>query len=113
MRQKPVEAGADQQHDIGILQHHRARRARRLRMRVRQQTLGHAHRQVRNAALLDQGADLLIGLRVGRTLAEDDQGALGSLQHVERALDRGWGGKLGRRRVDDLDERLVRPPPRP
>ena len=106
VRQKPVEAGADQHHDVGILQHRRARRARALRMRVGQQALGHAHRQERSAALLDQGADRIIGLRVGGALAEDDQGTLGALQDIERALDRGRSGNLGRCRVDDLDERL-------
>ena len=106
VRQQPVEAGADQHHDVGVLQHRRARRARALRMRVGQKALGHAHRQERNAALLDQRADRVIGLRVGRALAEDDQGALGALQHIERALDRIGRGNLGRRRIDDLDERL-------
>ena len=52
-------------------------------------------------------ADRVIGLRVGRALAEDDQRALGALQHIERALDRGRRGNLGRRRVDDLDQRLL------
>ena len=106
VRQKPVEAGADQHDDVGVLQHRRARRARPLRMRVGQQAFGHAHRQERNAALFDQGADLVVGLRVCRALAEDDQRALGALQDIERALDGGRSGKLGGRRVDDLDERL-------
>ena len=106
VRQQPVEARADQHHDVGVLQHRRARRARALRMRVGQQALAHAHRQERNAALLDERADRVVGLRVGRALAEDDQGALGALEHIERALDRGGRGNLGRRRVDDLDERL-------
>ena len=79
VRQEPVEAGADQQHDVGLLQGRRARRARRLRVRVGQEAFGHAHRHVRDAGLLDQGADVPVGLRVGRALAEDDQGALGAL----------------------------------
>ena len=95
VRQKPVEAGAHQHHDVGILQHHRARGTRRLRMRVRQKALGHAHLQERNAALLDQSADLLIGLRVGRTFAEHDQGALGALQQVERARRSRSGREAG------------------
>jgi hypothetical protein len=77
-----------------------------LRVGIGQDALGHAHRQERNAALFDQGADLVIGLRVGRALAENDQRALGTLEHVERTLDGGRSRKLGRCRVDDLDERL-------
>ena len=71
------------------------------------QTLGHAHRQERRAALFDEGFDLLVGLRVGRALAEDDQRLLGAFQHIERALDRGGRRNLRRRRVDDLDQRLL------
>jgi hypothetical protein len=106
VRQQPVEARADQHHDVGLFQHRRARRARALRMRVGQQALGHAHRQERNAALFDERADRVVGLRVGRALAENDQRALGALEHIERALDGGRSGKLRRRRIDDLDERL-------
>ena len=106
VRQQPVEARADQHDDVGVFQHRRARRARTLRMRVGQQPLAHAHRQERNAALLDQGADRVIGLRIGRALAEDDQRALGALQDIKRALDGGRRGNLSRRRVDDLDQRL-------
>ena len=40
----------------------------------------------------------VIGLRVGRTLAEDDQWTLGALQHIERALDGGRSGNLCGRR---------------
>ena len=75
-------------------------------MRVGQQALGHAHRQERNAALLNQRADLVIGLRIGGALAENDQRTLGALQHVERALDRSGGGDLRRSRVDHLDQRF-------
>ena len=106
VRQQPVEAGADQHHDVGILQHGRARGARALRMQVRQQALGHAHRQERHAGLLDQRADRVVGLRIGGALAENDQWPLGGLEHVERALDRVRRGNLRRRRVDDLDQRL-------
>ena len=35
VRQQPVEAGADQHHDVGVLQHGRARRAGALRMQCR------------------------------------------------------------------------------
>ena len=65
-------------------------------MRVRPEALGHAHRQERNAAFFDQGADLVIGLRVCRAFAENDQGALGAFQDIERTLDSSRSGKLGR-----------------
>ena len=71
------------------------------------QALGHAHRQERHAALLDERADRVVGLRIGRALAEDDQRLLGALQHVERALDRVRGGNLRRGGIDDLDQRLL------
>ena len=51
--------------------------------------------------------DLVVGLRVGRALAEDDQRTLGALEHVERALDGGGRGDLRRRRIDHLDQRLL------
>ena len=35
-----------------------------------------------------KAADRVVGLRVGRALAENDQRTLGALEHVERALDR-------------------------
>ena len=76
-------------------------------MRVWQQALAHAHRQERNAALFDEAADRVVGLCVGSALAEDDQRALGALEDIERTLDRGRRGNLRRRRVDDLDQRLL------
>src|SRR6516164_3110445 len=42
----------------------------------RQQALGHAHLQERNAARLDQRADGVIGLHVSRAFAQNDQRAL-------------------------------------
>jgi hypothetical protein len=104
VRQQPVETGADQHHHVGFLQHERARRPRRLRVGVGQQALCHAHRQVGDAALLDERADVVVGLGVGRTLAEDDQGPFGALENVERALDRFRSRQLARRRVDHLDQ---------
>ena len=75
-------------------------------MRIRQQALGHAHRQERNAALLDQRADRVVGLRIRRALAEDDQRLLRRLQHIERALYGVRRRNLRRCRVDHLDQRL-------
>ena len=107
VREQPVEARADQHHDVGLGEHVRARRRRRLRVGVGQEALGHRHRQVGDAGLLDQGADLGVGARVRRAFAEDDERPLGALQHVERALDRVGRRDLARRRIDDLDERAL------
>ena len=107
VRQKPVEACADQHDDIGILQHRRARGAGTLRMGVGQKPLGHAHRQKRNAALLHQRANVVVGLRVSRTFAENDQRTLSALENIERARDRRRRGYLRRRRVDNLDSDLA------
>ncbi len=73
-------------------------------MRVGQQSLGHAHRQERYAAFFDKDADLVVGLRVCRAFTENNQGAPGALQEIERARDSGRVGKLGRVGVDDLDQ---------
>ena len=106
VREQPVEARPDQHDDVAVLQHGGARRAGAQRMRVGQEALAHAHRQERDAALLDEGADRIVGLRVGRALAENDERALGALEHIERALDRIGGRDLRGRRVDHLHERL-------
>ena len=76
-------------------------------MGVGQQALGHAHRQEGNAALFDQRADVVVGLRIGRALAEDDQRAFGAFQHIERALDRIGRRNLRRRRVDHFHQRFL------
>ena len=76
-------------------------------MRVGQQAFAHAHRQEWRAALLDKGADLIVGLRVGCAFAKDDQRALGALENVERALDRVRRRDLRRRCVDHFHERLL------
>ncbi len=107
MRQQPVEPRADQHHDIGLRQHRGARRARALRVRVGQQALGHAHRQERHAAFFDELTDRIVGLRIGRALAEDDQRTLRACQYIERALDRVRRGNLRRRGVDHLHQRLA------
>ena len=54
---------------------------------------------------LDQRADVGVGTRVGRALAEQDQRLLRALQQVERALHRVGRGDLPRRRIDHLDQR--------
>ena len=107
VRQQPVETRADQHDHVRILQHGRTGRARALWVRVGQQTLAHAHRQEGHAALLDEGTDRIVGLRVSRAFAEDDQGTLGTLEDIERTLDGGRRRDLGRSRVDHLDQRLL------
>ena len=76
-------------------------------MEIRQQALGHAHRQERDAARLDKLADRVVGLGVGGALAENDQRPLRALKHVERALDRVRRRKLRGCGVDHLDQRLA------
>ncbi len=107
VREQPVQPRADQHDDVGFLQHRRAGSTSALRMGVGEQALGHAHRQERHAALLDKALDLLVGLRVGRALAENDERTFCALEHVERALDRSGRGDLRGRRIDHLDQRLL------
>ncbi len=76
-------------------------------MRVGQQALGHRHRQVGDAGLFHQRADIRIGLRVRRALAENDQRPLGALQQVERALHGVRRRDLAWRGIDHLDQRVL------
>src|SRR5487761_1367054 len=69
--------------------------------RGRQQALGHRHRQERNAGLLDEGADVLVGLGVSRALAEEDERLFGLAQQGERAGDRFRRRDRSGRRIDD------------
>ena len=73
-------------------------------MVIGQQALGHAHGQIGNPAFLHQGANLVISLRVGGTLAEDYQGALGTLQDLEGTRNGVRRGQLARRGIDNLDQ---------
>ncbi len=105
VREQPVQPRADHHHDVGFRQHVRARRGGGLLVRVGQQALGHRHRQVGDAGLLHQRADVRIGLRVRRALAENDERTLGALEQIERARNRVRRRDLARRRIDDLDQR--------
>ncbi|SPC23583.1 hypothetical protein CO2235_MP70243 [Cupriavidus oxalaticus] len=107
VRQQPVQAGADQQHHVGFGQHIRACGGGRLRVRIGQQALGHRHRQVRNARLLDQRADIRFGACVRSTLAYQDQRALGALQQRDGTVDRVRSRQLARGRIHHLDQRLA------
>ncbi|MNK97059.1 hypothetical protein D3C87_1173740 [compost metagenome] len=107
VRQQPVQAGADQHHHVSFRQHVRTCGRGRLRVCIGQQALGHRHRQVRNASLLDQRADIRIGASVRGTLAQQDQRALGALQQRDGTVDRVRCRELARGRVHHLDQRLA------
>ncbi len=77
-------------------------------MRVGQQALGHRHRQVRNPAALDEVPDRLVGLRVGRALAQHDQRPPRLGEHPHRAPHRLGLRQLPRGGVDDPPDRRVR-----
>jgi hypothetical protein len=106
VREQPVEARADQHHDVGFGQRERAGGGGTLLVGVGKQALGHRHGQVGDPGLLDQRPDIRIGLRIGRALAEDDERLLRALQQVQGALHGLGRGNLPWRRIDDLDERL-------
>jgi len=57
--------------------------------------------------MLDESADLIVGLRVCRAFAEDNHRTLGALENIERAFDRIWRRDLRWRGVDNLDQRLL------
>ena len=76
-------------------------------MGVGQQALGHAHRDVGDATLFDKGTNVVVGLRVGGALAEDDQRTFRAAQHVERTLDGRRCRDLRRSRIDHLDQRAA------
>src|ERR1700680_1992018 len=80
VRKQPVQARTDQHDDVGLGQHIRARCGRGLLVRVGQQALGHRHRQIGDAGLFHQRANVRIGLRVRRALAENDERTLGALE---------------------------------
>ena len=104
VREQPIEAGADHHNRIGFFQHQRPCRAGRKGMRVGQQTFGHAHCQIGNAAFFDEGADLVVGLRICSAFAEDDERALCLFQNVQCALHGFRRGQLARCRVNNFDQ---------
>ncbi len=106
--EQPVQPCADEHHHVGPLQRQRSGGGRRLRVVVGQQALRHRHRHVRHTGGLDEFADLLVGLRVRRALAEHDQRPLRVGQQVDRGVDRLGLGQLARRRVDDPPQRRRR-----
>src|SRR5439155_11634258 len=60
-----------------------------------------------DASLLNQRANIGIGLRIGRTFAQDDERTHGALEQADRALNGVRGRNLTWRRIDDLDERSL------
>jgi hypothetical protein len=68
----PVEAGAHQEDDIGVLQGQGAGRRHRQRMVVGHHPLAHRRAQERHLRLLDKGAHLAFGIGPGHPLANDD-----------------------------------------
>ena len=108
LRKQPIESRADQHHDVGFGQHVRTCGGCRLVVRVGQQPLCHGHREIGDARPFHQRADIGIGLRIRRALAEDDERTLGALEQIQRALHGVRRGNLARRRIDDLDKRILR-----
>jgi hypothetical protein len=68
----PVEAGAHQEDDVGVLQGQGAGRRHRQRMVVGHHPLAHRRAQERHLRLLDKGAHLAFGIGPGHPLANDD-----------------------------------------
>lgn len=97
--QHPVQAGAQQQNDVGLLQRQRARRLHALLGVVGHHALAHRRRQERQIRLLHQLADGQLGACVGGALADDHQRPLGR-------LDQAHG--VGQRIVIGVDERRRR-----
>jgi hypothetical protein len=75
-------------------------------MRIGKQALRHAHRQERRAGFFDKRADGVVGLRISRALAEDEERFLRRAEYFDRALHRARRRNLRGCGVDHLDERL-------
>jgi hypothetical protein len=67
----PVEAGAHQEHDVGVLQRQGAGRRHRQRMVVGHHTLAHRRAQERHVRLLDKGANLTLALAQAISFDDD------------------------------------------
>ncbi len=94
----PVQARADEEYDVGLLQCQRTRRRHRLRMVVRHHALAHRRGQERQARGFNEGTHLLFGARIGRALADDHQRPFGGAQRGQRALHFARVGQRLRRR---------------
>jgi hypothetical protein len=76
----PVEAGAHQEDDIGVLQCQGARRRDRQRMVVRHHALAHPRTQERDLRALDEGAHLVLGAQPSYALVNNDERPLDLFQ---------------------------------
>ena len=103
--QDPVEAGAHQEHDVGLLQGEGARGAGRQRVVVRHDALALRGAHERDLGLLHELAHLLGRAGIAHALADQRERALGRLQHVEGALDV-HRHRLGARRLRALRDLL-------
>ena len=104
MREQPVEPCPNEHHHIGLGQDVGARCCCRQCVGVFQQTLGHGHGQVRYTRCFHQSAKGRIGLGIGGTFAQNDQGSLGIFEQVQRPVYRIGTRNLFGRRVDHLDQ---------
>ena len=106
MRQQPIETCAHHDHHVSFLEHQRPRGPCRLSVRVGQETFCHAHRKIRNATGLDELANQVIGLGIGRAFAKDNQGLFCPLDHIKRSGNRMWRRGLRRRGINHFYQRF-------
>jgi hypothetical protein len=102
--QQPVKPRADHNHHISFFQHKRARRTGRKFMCIRQQTLGHAHREIGNTTGFNEFSHHIVGLGISGTFTEDDQRFFSALDYIKSPLYRRSRGDLGRGWINHLDQ---------
>ena len=101
----PVEPGAHQEHDVGVLQRQCARRRDRQRMVVGHDALAHRRTQERDLRALEEGAHLLLGARPGHALADENERPLGLFEQVQGVLDGAHAAAIGFGLTADQDHR--------
>jgi len=94
----PVEPRAEQQDDVGVLQRESAPGRDRERVFVVDDTLAHRRAQEGQLGGFDEGAQLCLGPRIRRSLADDDERSFGAAQHLDGTLHIARIG-LGSRRI--------------
>jgi hypothetical protein len=115
----PVEAGTEQDDDVGVLKSQPTRRHDGERMLIVDDALAHGRGQERKTRRFDKLPDFFFGPGVGGAFAENDERTLGIAKHVDGPLDIGarrlgaWrlGATLGDRDVCLLDlgrEKVIR-----
>jgi hypothetical protein len=70
----PVEPRAAEEDHVGVLEHEGSRTAHRVRVLVSHHTLAHWGRENGQARAFDEGADFVLGVGVGESLACDEEG---------------------------------------